>query len=126
MGLSSAEVVEEVKKNKKFLPPPCSAVQLSSGCFVLTDRPGMLHKYGLIKCVFVLCKEGNTPCQPAHCQKLELFVGRALLSSSLLMDDFFFFRGVGGVSGRALDENSEPELLCQEDTGCRSDGVREK
>ncbi len=79
----------------------CGAAE-SSCFFVLTDHPGTLHKYCLIKCV-CLCvcvcvcvwarasEEGEAPCQPARWWKLELFVHRSLLSGSLLMDEEGFF-----------------------------------
>lgn len=106
----------------------CSAVQLRALVF-LTDHSGMLHKYCLIKCVclslrvcgrkyspstWTLAEIGAicpsiVPCFPAHFLWMKIF--------------FFLFVF---FSWSTLDENSEPELLCQEDTERKREGIRKK
>lgn len=108
----------------------CCAAE-SSRYFVLTDHPGMLHKYCLIKCVCARARKAILPvnlragrnwsylsaarCFPAHF----LWMKKGFFVVVVVFCFSFFLH-------RALDENSEPELLCQEDTESKREGVGEK
>lgn len=93
---------------EKFVHIACCAE--SSRYFALTDHPGMLHKYCLIKCVCVcMCMRGRRY-SLSTCVLVEIgaicppLVAFRLTSYGWRVWVFFF-----------PDEKSEPELLCQED-----------
>lgn len=97
---------------EKFVCIVCCAVQLRTLCFVLTYHPSVLHKCYLIKRACV-CAHGKA-ILPVNLHTVGIGAICPPLVAFRLVS--YGWRGFFVSPFRAVDENSEPKLLCQEDT----------